>query len=234
MPNLARTTVVLPPITLRSRCGICQLFHTHPALFDALNEKLLGGVAYKHIISWLHKAGIRVVQSSLWRHREKHLLPFFRDALEIERHAAAFSAATAGQDNITIAGVLLRVLAAKVVEALPNLSLTKLKEIEALKLIHATIELAQTIAYADRTAADSALKAEELELKKLRLAKSKEELAAVAVDWLRKELAGRPDLVEHLRDQLALPSAIESAPEAAAAAIPAPKPKPRAKGTPRA
>lgn len=207
MPNLTRTTVTLPPITLRSRCGICQLFHTDPKLFDELNEKLLGGVPYKTIIAWLKQRKVRVVQSSLWRHREKHLLPAFRDALEIERYASAFAHATAGQDNITIASVLLRVLAAKIFDALPGVSLRDIGKVETLKLLHATIQLAQTIAYADRTAADSALKAEELELKKLRLAKSKEELATLAVEWLRKELGERPDLVEHLREQLALPAA---------------------------
>lgn len=206
MPNLAQTTITLPPITLRSRCQVCQLYHKDPALFDALNEKLLGGVPYKTIIAWLQRKGVKVVQSSLWRHREKHLLPHFQDALLIERTATALAHATAGQENITIAGVVLRILASKIHEALSSLSIEDIQKLDALDLIKASTQLAQTIAYADRTAADSALKAEELELKKLRLAKSKEELAALAVEWLRKELVGRPDLLQHMREQLALPN----------------------------
>jgi len=206
MPNLVTTTISLPPIRLSSRCAICGIWETKPALFDEINEKLLGGVGQTKIVAWLRaKHKFRTNQNSLSRHLNRHLMPYFEDALLIERTALAIAQATGSQSTMSLAGVILRILASKIHDALGGLDLKRIKNLDPLDLMKAATALASTIAYADRAASDSALKAEELELRKLRLAKSKEELAALAVDWLRKQLAGRPDLVEHLRAQLALP-----------------------------
>jgi hypothetical protein len=232
--NLATTTITLPPIALRSRCAICQLWHADPALFDDLNEKLLGGFGQTKLLAWLKTKGFRTNQTSLSRHKNKHLQPYFNDAIEILQTARAIATTTGGMENITLAGVILRVLAAKVHDAVSDITPGNIGKLDTLDLMKMATKLAEAIAMADRTAADSALKAEELELRKLRLAKSKEELAALAVDWLRKELAGRPDLVEHLREQLALPvpAGAESEPDSSVAPPPQndkPKARPRKK-----
>jgi len=228
--GMIRTEVQVPLFPLEHRCKICRLCHAQPAIFDEITRRLIQAEPRKKIIAWLESEGVKLSEKNLERHYHRHMLPFFREALEVERRLQAEMKAIGTSRSVSIASALARGAAMRLLETLTKIDFNQLaKEADAI-LIREISGAARAVADIDAKAADILLKEKMVQLRALELDFRAGELDRVAARWILMRLKERPAIARQVLRLLELPMPAESM-KALVASNESTKPRPRSKRT---
>lgn len=214
--GMMTTVVSVPLFPLQHRCKACRLCRSHPALFDELTRRLLEAQERKAVIAWLKREGVSLDEKCLSRHYQRHMLPYFQSALEIERRLEAEQKVLGTEGAVNIASVIARTLAMRVLDIIETIPLENMAKGADANFLREINRLAGTIAQIDAQASDSRLKDKLLELRTLEVAQKTGRLEELAARWLMTQLKDRPDLAKHIIDELDLPQPMKQ--------LPSPKP----------
>jgi len=215
--GMMATEVQVPLFPLEHRCKVCRLCHSHPEIFDGLTRRLLEARPRKQIISWLKRNGISLDEKCLSRHYRRHMLPYFHEALEVERRLRAEFRAIGQEGAASIASALARTLAMRALTAASEIDFEKLGTNADPELIRELSGLARTIAQIDAHAADAQLKSKLVQLRAIELDQKAGNLDRVAARWILLRLQERPQIARQVLELLDLPMPTEHK------ALPAPK-----------
>lgn len=215
------TEIQVPVFPLASRCSICHLFQTHREQFLEATQKLMLGEEQKKVVDWLNRQrGICVTIQSLSRHYHRHMLPYYAEALALERRLRAEMAAMDPDTPATIASALARSAAMQLLTTIDKLDPERLAGKADAKLIDAISRAAETIARIDHLAADRRLKEKTLQLRQIELERRSGDLEAAGARWLSMQLQDHPQAAREIDDVLRRHGI--AAPAKALKALPAP------------
>jgi len=203
--SVMTTEVQVPIFPLRSQCSICKLYREDPDLFEEVTRRLLTGVEQKKIVAWLAKKGKRVTNKSLSRHYNRHMLPYFQEALEVERRLRAEFLALGHEGAATIASALARSLAMRALSIVNDIDFEKLAKDAKPDFLRELNNLARTIAQIDNHAADAQLKEKLVQLRALELDYKAGNLDRVAARWVLMRLKDRRQVALQVIELLDLP-----------------------------
>ena len=203
--GMMTSVVSVPKFPLEHRCKACRLCHTHPALFDELTRRLLEARPRNGIIAWLKREGVSLDEKCLSRHYQRHMLPHFQAALEIERRLEAEQKVLGTEGAVNIASVLSRTLAMRALDIIEKIPLEAMAKGADANFLRELNRLCATIAQIDAQGAQARLSEKMLELRTLEVAQKTGRLEELAARWLMNKLKGRPDLAHHIIDELGLP-----------------------------
>ncbi len=194
------TEIQVPVFPLASRCSICRLFQTHKEQFLEATQMLMLGEEQQAVEKWLNKhRGIEVTIKSLSRHYHNHMLPYFAEALELERRLRAEMAAMDPDTPATIASALARSAAMRLLTVVGHLDLERLAANADPKLLDSISRAAETIAKIDALAADRRIKETELQLRKIKLERESGDLEAAGARWFLMQLQDNPEAANEIR-----------------------------------
>jgi hypothetical protein len=193
--GMMTTEVQVPLFPLQWRCKTCRLHHTHPEIFDELTRRLVQAEPRKTVLAWLAKQGVHLNEKHLARHYQTHLLPYFSEALEVERRLGAEAKALGHLGSATIASALARTLAMRALTAVHGINFEQLAVEADPNLLFAINKIAETIARIDSLAADTRLKERLVQLRQIELDMKAENLDRVAARWILLRLQERPEAV---------------------------------------
>jgi len=221
--GMMTTEIQVPVFPLASRCSICRLFQTHREQFLEATQMLMLGEEQQAVEKWLNKhRGINVTIKSLSRHYHGHMLPYFSEALELERRFRAQMAAMDPDTPATIASALARSAAMQLLEVVGKLNPEQLAGKADAKLIDAISRAAETIAKIDAYGADRRIKETELQLKKIKLDRESGDLEAAGARWFLMQLQDHPEAANEIRAVLRRHGISLPAPAKQMKALPAP------------
>ncbi len=204
--GMMRTTVEVPLFPLEHRCKVCLLAHTHPEVFDELTRRLLNAQKRSTILTWLKRQGITLTERGLSRHYQRHMLPYYKEALEVERRLRAEMATIGTEGSATIASALARSLAMRALTAATLIDFEALAKEADPKLIRELSGLARTIAQIDALAADARLKEKLVQLRAIEVDLKGNRLDEAAARWILMRLQERPAVARQVLDLLGLPT----------------------------
>jgi len=203
--GMITTEIQVPVFPLASRCSICRLFQTHRDQFLEATQMLMLGEEQQAVEKWLNKhRGIDVTIKSLSRHYHNHMLPYFAEALELERRLRAEMRAMDPDTPATIASALARSLAMRALQAVNLINMEALAAGADAKLIKSLAELALTIAQIDGLSADRKLKEELVKLRAVELALKQGRADVIARQWIISQLRDEPDKANKILAELDL------------------------------
>jgi len=200
------TEIQVPVFPLASRCSICKLFQLHPQQFEQATRMLMLGEEQQKVVQWLNKQpGIRVTTKALSRHYHRHMLPFFAEALELERRARAWTSAIDSETSGSIASALARSMAMQALASLEKISFDAIASEADPNTIREFSRLAETIAKIDGLAADRRLKEKLVQLRQIEVDLKGNSLDEVAARWILLRLQERPQVARQVIELLDLP-----------------------------
>jgi len=198
-------TFELPPFQLSTRCSLCNLWNTNRDLFHQLTEMIICGTQARILREFLYERGVRVHDTTIYVHKNKHVYPDLQRALQVENQVRAMGRMAGALAPLDSAQFLLRTLVAKLMPVVENLSVTNLGELKDPKIekvISKCSQLAQALSFSQKCAADIAVKQQQLFIQRISAAKARGELIDAALDYLEATLEKRPDLIEAVREAL--------------------------------
>ncbi len=188
------TEIQVPVFPLASRCSICRLFQTHNEQFLEATQMLMLGEEQQAVAKWLNKhRGIDVTIKSLSRHYHNHMLPYFAEALELERRLRAEMAAMDPDTPATIASALARSAAMRLLTVVGHLNLERLAANADPKLLDSISRAAETIAKIDALGADRKLKEKLIELRTIELMLKEGRVDQIAHRFIVEQLRDSPE-----------------------------------------
>ena len=166
---------------------------------------LMLGEEQQAVEKWLNKhSGINVTIKSLSRHYHRHMLPYFSEALALERRFRAEMAALDPDTPATIASALVRSAAMQLLEVVHRLDPEQLAAKADPKMLDAISRMAETIAKIDAFAADRRLKEELIKLRAVELALKQGRADVIARQWIISQLRDQPDKANKILAELDL------------------------------
>ncbi len=221
--GMITTEIQVPMFPLASRCSICRLFSSHREQFLEATQMLMLGEEQQAVEKWLNRhRGIEVTIKSLSRHYHNHMLPYFAEALELERRLRAEMAAMDPDTPATIASALARSAAMRLLTVVDKLDPEQLAAKADAKLLDSISRAAETIAKIDALAADRKIKQTELQLKKIKLERESGDLEAAGARWFLMQLQDHPEAANEIRAVLRRHGVNLPAPVKEMKALPAP------------
>ncbi len=206
--SMMRTEVLVPLFPLQHRCKVCRLAQSHPEISDELTRRLLEARKRKDIVSWLKRNGISINEKGLSRHYQRHMLPYFREALEVERRLRAEMNVLDGDTSASIASALARTLAMRGLTAASAIDMDALAENADPDTLRELANLAKVVAQIDSMAADRRLKEKLVQIRQIELELKSGNLEKAAVRWLMLRLQDRPAVARQVIEMLDLPMPI--------------------------
>jgi len=226
-------TISVPRFPLQQRCKVCRVQGTHPEVFDELTARLLTAEPRKHLVIWLAKQGVKLSLQGLSMHYQRHLLPYWGEALEVQRRLEIEAERLGQVDSGSIASALALSLAMRGFDAVHEINFAKLGRNANPKLIDSLSRLAETIAKVSSLQTDARLKQEMLKLRQLELIRKSGDLDQVAGAIIEQALRDHPALAQQVKDALASGKArkLLPAPTPNPSEQHAPQPKPNRKAS---
>jgi len=207
--GMMTTSVQVPLFPLEHRCKVCRLCHSDPDTFDALTRRLIRAEPRKQILAYLAAQGVHLTEKNLERHYKRHMAPFFRDALEIERRLRAEMLALDHEGSTSIASAVARSAAMRLLEALTKIDYDRLAKQADPALLREITNAARAVAEIDARAVDGRLKEKMVQLRALELDLKAGELDRVAARWILMRLRERPAIAQQVIQLLELPMPTE-------------------------
>jgi len=198
-----RTEISLPIFPLTQSCHVCGIYRRDPAVFDELSRRLILAYPRAETIRWLRQHGIKLTEKNLSRHYQRHVKPYVRDTLDLERRLRAELMVLENAADIRVGAVLARKLAADGLAAARRINLAGLlagagTPDEATSVLRELTRLCKALADIDRADAEIRLKEIVLKLRAIELSQKSGLREAEITRWIEFALQDHPDLAAQI------------------------------------